>query len=375
MATVAFTDLTIRNLKPGSYFDEKTPAFGIRIGKNRKTWIVIRGRERIRTRIGHYPALPLVDARKKALVLLGTPLDQQPVSTFAEGRELYLRTHCAQRQRARTRKETERLLTKHFASLDRKKLPAITTAHLSEILDGLLATPSEAQHAFKAARSFFRWAEARGYCKNPCTMSAPSRDQGRDRVLSDDELVRVYRAGAGQFGQIVRLLILTGQRRSEIAGLKGSYVDLAANEVSLPPDTVKNGRRHTFPLAPMAKGIVESLPATEGYLFPARRRETPFAGFSAAKRALDKACGVSDWTLHDLRRTFATSLAGLGIAPHVVERLLNHVTGSLSPIALRYNKAKYDKEMREALGTWERHLSALLAARDALQPNTPRHAV
>jgi len=362
MATLAFTDLTIRNLKAGSYFDEKTPAFGIRVGKNRKTWIVMRGRERIRTRIGHYPALPLAEARRKALVLLGTPLEQQSASTFADGRELYLRTHCAQRQRERTRRETERLLTKHFASLDRKKLSLITSGHLSAIFDGLLATPSEAQHAFKAARSFFRWAEARGYCKNPCTMPAPSRDRARDRVLSDDELTRVYRAAEGQFGQIVRLLILTGQRRGEIAGLKRAYIDFEANEVSLPPEIVKNARRHRFPLAPMARDILMALPQTEGYLFPARRRETPFAGFSAAKTALDRVTGVSGWTLHDLRRTFATGLAGLGVAPHVIERLLNHITGSLSPIALRYNKAKYDKEMREALLLWEQHLTVLLAA-------------
>jgi len=362
MATVAFTDLTIRNLKPGSYFDEKTPGFGIRVGKNRKTWIVIRGRERIRTRVGHYPLLPLADARKKALVLLGTPIDQSPVSTFAEGRELFLRTHCAQHQRERTRKETERLLTKHFASLDRKKLSAITTGQISAVLDGLLGTPSEAQHAFKAARTFFRWAEGRGYGKSPCTMPAPSKDVSRERVLTDDELRRVYQGGTGQFGQIVRLLILTGQRRGEISTLKREYIDLEKDEISLPPEGVKNGRRHTFPIGPMAKKILNEVPRQGDYLFPARRRETPFTGFSPCKADLDKESGVKDWTLHDLRRTFATGLATLGVAPHVIERLLNHITGSLSPIALRYNKAKYDAEMRDALKVWERHLASILRA-------------
>lgn len=375
MATVAFTELTIRNLKPGSYFDEKTPAFGIRIGKNRKTWIVIRGRERIRTRVGHYPALPLAEARKKALVLLGTPLEQNPVSTFAEGRELYLRTHCAQKQRERTRKETERLLTKHFAPLNRKKLSAITTGQLTEIIDGLLATPSEAQHAFKAARTFFRWAEKRGYCKNPCTMPAPSKEVSRERVLTDDELRRVYQGGTGQFGQIVRLLILTGQRRSEISTLKWEYIDLEKDEISLPPEGVKNGRRHTFPIGPMAKKILGEIPKGGEYLFPARRRETPFTGFSPCKADLDAETGVKNWTLHDLRRTFATALAGLGVAPHVIERLLNHITGSLSPIALRYNKAKYDKEMREALELWEKHLSVMLAARDLADKKRAKQAI
>lgn len=361
MARVAFTDLTIRNLKPGSYFDEKTPAFGIRVGKNRKTWIVIRGRERIRTRVGHYPALALAEARKKALVLLGTPLDQNPVSTFAQGRELFLRTHCAQKQRERTRKEAERLLTKHFKVLEGKKLSAITTAQISAVLDGLLKTPSEAQHTYKVARTFFRWAEARGYCKNPCTMPPPSKDVSRERVLTDAELREVYLQGTGQFGQIVRLLILTGQRRSEISTLKWDYIDLERGEISLPPEGVKNGRRHTFPIGTMTKEILQGVPRQGEYLFPARRRETSFTGFSPCKSVLDKATGVTEWTLHDLRRTFATGLASLGVAPHVIERLLNHITGSLSPIALRYNKARYDAEMKEALVIWEKHLSSILA--------------
>ncbi|MET3338640.1 MULTISPECIES: tyrosine-type recombinase/integrase [Bradyrhizobium] len=111
----------------------------------------------------------------------------------------------------------------------------------------------------------------------------------------------------------------------------------------------------------MAKEILQSVPQTGEYLFPARRRETPFTGFSPCKAILDEGTGVTDWTLHDLRRTFATGLASLGVAPHVIERLLNHISGSLSPIALRYNKAKYDAEMREALVTWEGHLESILA--------------
>jgi integrase len=91
-------------------------------------------------------------------------------------------------------------------------------------------------------------------------------------------------------------------------------------------------------------------------------------GQSQAKIALDKASGVTDWTLHDLRRTFATRLAELGVAPHVIERLLNHVTGSLSPIALVYNKAKYQEEMRAAILLWETQLKKLLSNQD--QPRT-----
>jgi integrase len=86
----------------------------------------------------------------------------------------------------------------------------------------------------------------------------------------------------------------------------------------------------------------------------------PFTGWSKGKAALDKVSGVKDWTLHDLRRTFATRLAELGVAPHVIERLLNHVTGTLSPIALIYNKAKYQEEMRAAIDLWEAKLKTVL---------------
>jgi integrase len=115
-------------------------------------------------------------------------------------------------------------------------LVGITTAQINGVLDGLLETPSEAQHAFKAARTFFRWVEKRGLGKNPCTMPAPTREHSRERVLSDDELRRVYKAGEGPFGAIVRLLILTGQRRTEISALKWEYIDLKEKTISLPPE-------------------------------------------------------------------------------------------------------------------------------------------
>ena len=103
-----------------------------------------------------------------------------------------------------------------------------------------------------------------------------------------------------------------------------------------------------------------------GPIFPARGRTSPFNGWSKAKTQLDQLSGVTNWTLHDLRRTFATRLAEMGTAPHVIERLLNHITGTLSSIALVYNRARYQAEMREAIEKWEVHLNILLKDSEAL---------
>lgn len=360
MPIVAFTDLAIKSLKPGDYFDERTPAFGIRVGKNRRTWIVIRGKERSRTRIGHYPEIPLATARKKALVLLGSPIEANDRTTFAEARRTFLDTYCTQHQSERTRTETERLLNKHFKSLDERAAAAVTTPQLSAILDGLLGTPSEAQHAFKAARTFFRWAEKRGYGKNPCTMEPPSKEKPRERVLTPEELVAVYRAGTGLFGDLVRLLILTLARRGEIGSMRWEYVNFDEKTITWPGAVTKNGRTHVVYLTDTARDILKKLPKSSPFVFPARVGGGPFAGYSASKLHHDTLSKVENYTLHDLRRT-GTTMAAAFTEPHVLERMLGHVTGTLSPLARTYNLFAYWEERKASYAQWETRLTALLA--------------
>src|SRR5262249_49691614 len=158
--------------------------------------------------------------------------------------------------------------------------------------------------------------------------SLPSRVMARERVLEDAELVAVYRAAETMgypFGRIVQSCILTGQRRGEIAALRWEHINKAERTITLPPSLTKNNRQHTFPYGDMAAAVLEAIPVFEcAFLFPARRNDAaPFSGWSKSKVTLDRKCGISEWTLHDLRRTFATNLAGLDISPHVVERLLN----------------------------------------------------
>jgi integrase len=120
----------------------------------------------------------------------------------------------------------------------------------------------------------------------------------------------------------------------------------------------QNKREHTFPLLPLASKLIASSPNMDtGLLFPARGKpNAPFNGWSKSKGALDKLSGVTGWTLHDCRRTFATRLAELAVAPHVIERLLNHATGTVSGVAAVYNRASYMAEMRAAIELWERYL-------------------
>jgi integrase len=193
-------------------------------------------------------------------------------------------------------------------------------------------------------------------------MQAESSDS-RGRVLTDEELVEIYRAAKAirsPYGAIVQLLILTGQRRTEIASLRRDYVDLDANTICLPSGLAKNAREHLFPIGALSVELLSKTCRRGGLLFPARgTTDAPFSGWSKSKVALDKICGVTAWTLHDLRRTFATKMAALGTPIHVTERLLNHVSGGISGIVAVYNRHTYMGEMQEALEKYDRHLFEL----------------
>ena len=127
----------------------------------------------------------------------------------------------------------------------------------------------------------------------------------------------------------------------------------------------KNGREHTFPIGPSCLSLLNGLlPTKQGYLFPARTSSpsaTHFNGWSKSKAALDKLSGVKGYVLHDLRRTFASNLAALGVAPHVVEKLLNHASGQISGVAAIYNRYSFMPEMRDAVAKWETKLKTIIA--------------
>jgi integrase len=192
-------------------------------------------------------------------------------------------------------------------------------------------------------------------------MKMPARYVPRQRVLTDEELRQVWLTAenAGYpFGTIVRLLILTGQRTGEINSLRFEFIDGDNLTITFPE--TKNGRLHTVPYGPLLMRVLKEVPQKSRYLFPGRDPAKPYNGGGKQKFLFDKQCIIAPWTLHDLRRTFATNMARLGVAPHIVERLLNHSSGTISGIAAIYNRFQYLDEMLEAMTAWERYLKRLL---------------
>ena len=188
--------------------------------------------------------------------------------------------------------------------------------------------------------------------------------KSRDRTLSDAELAAVWKSlPTDQYGAIVKLLLLTGQRREEIGGLRWSEIDHHKALIAFPGERTKNGRPHDVPLADTALAVLEAQPRREGRDRIFGEREGAFQGWSKAKAALDKVIAkngaVLPWRLHDLRCTVATRMSDLGVQPHVVEAVLNHVSGHKSGVAGIYNRSVYTAEKRAALILWADYVAGL----------------
>jgi integrase len=222
--------------------------------------------------------------------------------------------------------------------------------------------------------AFFTWAVKEGLLEaNPVSGTGKAEEGGsRQRVLTPSELTEVCAAlPQDHFGDIVRLLILTAQRREEIGRLAWSEVDLSEALISLPPERVKNRRLHQLPLSPQAQAILERQLRRNNRDLIFGVGKGGFSGWSDCKERLDRAIldkrreadpkaePMSDWRLHDLRRTAATMMAGLGVLPHIIEATLNHVSGHKGGVAGVYNRALYLTEMRAALELWADHVEAI----------------
>lgn len=219
----------------------------------------------------------------------------------------------------------------------------------------------------------YRMATTNPFLALPKDMRAPS--EGRDRVLTDDELKAVWKAAevaSAPFGSLVRMLILTGQRREEVAGMRWGEVSDDMTTWTLPTARTKNGQPHIVPLSQAARALLGGRPekVKPGTLvFPGQTGETPFGGWSKAKAKLDTDAGVTDWRIHDLRRTVATGLQRLGIKLEVTEAVLNHVSGSRAGIVGIYQRHDWAAEKRAALDTWAAHVAAIQAEKPTGRDN------
>jgi integrase len=229
-------------------------------------------------------------------------------------------------------------------------------------------SPVQANRTLAAVRRLCGWAVERGLIStSPCVgIRAPAAETSRDRTLADDELAAVWRGAAAigwPFGPVIQLLILTGARRGEISGMRWAEIDVDAKLWTLPKERSKNGIAHAVPLSNAALAILETLPRIEsesGYVFTTSGR-VPVDGFGAANARIDHLLpgSIAAWRLHDLRRTFASGCARLGVAIHVVEKLLNHSSGTFRGIVSVYQKHDFGNEQRAAMELWARHVEGL----------------
>lgn len=327
--TAKFTDVYLKALKPeppGYVWDALLPSFGMYVGKTKKTFVTI-DRTGRRTKLGVYPDLSLSEARKRAITALGDTSGSKPTISFPNALEAYLNL-------PRWKPNTRRVVVSSLKPFKwRQPVHKITHEDVIQVIESI-QKPSARAHALKDIKAFFNWCVPRYIDNSPCVGIRLPSQRSRERVLSNAELVQIWeQLRPNRFGNYVKLLILTGQRRGEV-----QHITVKDGLAHISGTHTKNGRTHIFPLPQLA------LP-----LLPA-----PFySGWSNPKAKLNLRSGVTDWTLHDLRRTFASNHAQIGTPIHVIEKLLNHVSGSLSGVAGIYNRYSYLEEMRQAVQNYE----------------------
>ena len=399
----------IESLKPGKtakeYADGHIPGLYFELRPSGKASWVLRYRHGGKTRkllIGPYPGIGLAKARDLASKRRGEIADKRdPAAEKRDAKvvariptdhllvervvEQFVERYC--KTTLRTWGETKRLLNKEIVGRWRgRHLAEIGATDVITMLDDVVdrGSPIAANRTLAAFRRMCRWAVGRKLIAvSPCAgIEAPSPERSRDRVLTNDELRAVWQASESlgwPFQPIVRLLLLTGQRRDEIASMRWSEIDFATKTWTIPKERCKNDQTHVVPLSPQSVAILEGLPHLVGKsdLVFTSNGTTSVSGFSKAKARLD-ALMLADtpaWVIHDLRRSFASGCAKLGIGIHVVEKCLNHTSGSFGGIVKVYQKHDFADEKRAALEAWGRFVDQLTSCEPAENVIGLRHRV
>jgi integrase len=365
------------------HWDQALSGFGLKITpKGRKVFIVLYraggGGSRLRKyTIGPYGRITLHNARIEAQKVLAARLEgRDPATEKLEARQrlttdtvaevvaLYRRLHLSQRRSGR---ELMQILQRDLVErVGSRSVHAISKRDIIDLVNAVVdrGSPVGANKTLKVVRSFFGWCVGRAILeRSPCDgVRAPTVEKARDRVLTDEELAGIIRGArqvAGPYGAIVEVLALTGQRRDEVARMSWDELDLERRVWALPAGRTKNDKPHVVQLSVPARAVISAQPRL-GRLVFSRSGVTPIGDFSSQKRRLDDLCGVSHWRLHDLRRTMVSGMAGLGVAPHVADKILNHVGGTISGVAAVYQRHEFLKERRDALERWAAHVEGLL---------------
>jgi integrase len=372
------------------YWDTSLPGFALRWRRSGgRAWIVQyrngAGRS-LKYTLGAFEKLAVADARQAARTILGAvAVGRDPqgeklaarlagVHTLRSAVDAYLAARQPELRPA-SFKVTKLYLTgtAYFGPLHRAAITTIGRADIAARLGAITrnVSPTTARQALRALSSFFGWTIGQGLLGNAANptigVHVPAAPPARERVLSDSELVAIWRGcGDDEFGRIIRLLILLGARRAEIGGIRKSECNFEAATWLLPGSRAKNGHAMLVPLPPAALTIISKAAQRAGrdHLF-GERADCGFTGWIKCKNELDRRLGsaVEPWRVHDLRRSTATKLGDIGVAPHIVETILNHVGGHKGGVAGVYNRSPYEREVRTALLRWSEHVLDLVEGR------------
>jgi integrase len=408
MPKLKFTTASITHLTTDTaqaeYFDSMLPGFGIRVSRRgTKTYfcmvreLAAGGWKKRRVNIGRHgelnpdteKPLTLADARQRAREIMAaasegrgvdsiayqTPLSQrleQSAHTFKSEQDQFLaeyRGRGRKRPAQATLDEYRRCLTNtSFAPWNDLPVSQISEDHVTEALQRIVDRGHEARSikVHTVLRLYFNWLKQKKLIKSSPAeaVERPAAVQSRKRILTDDELATIWQfAGDGVYADIVRIMLLSGQRRQEVAGMRWSEIDLVKKRWDIPGERTKNGLPHIVPLSEplmrlierqqakqQALGIYSDLVLTVG-------GTGLFNGWSKSKTRLDKRVSFADWQLRDLRRTLVTQCNERGHEPHVIEAIVNHTSGSAKRgVAGVYNRAAYLAQREVTLNDWANHI-------------------
>ena len=390
MPKISMSDLWVKKLKSQAkqidYFDLILPSFGLRVGKTgRKTWIVmyrIKGQRIIkRFTLGRYPQLSLKDARIKAKAILvkadqgedpaGKKQESKKAPTFEDLSNEYLEKYAIKKKSIY---EDQRIITKDFIpAWGHWKAKDIKRRDILRLLDSIVdrGAPIQANRTLALIRKIFNWGISRDLVENnPCLqVKMPGQENQRDRVFSENEIKALWGAFE-QVGPIMepffKLRLVTAQRGGEVMSMRRKDVDLDSGWWVIPEEHSKNGLAHRVPLSGLALDILKQMEAISGnneWVFPSPKKSCSYIK-NVQKTALRirEYSGVSDFKPHDLRRTAASLMTGMGVSRLTVSKILNHVEQGVTRV---YDRYSYDKEKCIALNKWSRRLEQILTGKQA----------
>ncbi len=377
-------------------WDRQLPGFGVRTRKSgHKTYVLFyrpQNRKRMRKlTLGQAEAIQASEARRQARELLGKiaagedPADERLAYRNASLHSAYeaFKAEHLPKLAPEHAKHRKRIFERHFLpKLGDKVLSEISRGEIKEIIDRIAKKHQTAAcNAHRGFSAFLSWCLEHGLIEHHVLRGTklPAPYRPRERTLSDDELIAVWKACEGLpqlWKSYFRMLIASGQRRTEVACMHWDEIDLDRQIWTLPAHRTKNRRQHVVPISPLMKTVLAEALGRSGFVFPSSfDPKKPVYDFPRATDAWRKRANVTGFRLHDIRRTAASIMGQLNVAPHVIEAILNHKSGIISGIAAIYNKYGYDREKAVGLRQYGEHIEALIRNKSMTGPDDETNVI